>query len=68
MGTPDYVEENNNFQNGTSFEAKKPVKITAMADTRSASGFVGGRSNQSMKPSDNDAASYLPLKKENVRA
>lgn len=67
MGTPDYVEDNN-FQNGTSHEAKKPVKITAMAEARSTSGFVGGRSNQSMKPSDNDTASYLPLKQENVRA
>lgn len=67
MGSPDYVEDNT-FQNGTSYEAKKPVKITAMADVRSASGFVGGHSNQSMKPSDNDAASYfLPLKQDNTK-
>lgn len=66
IGTPEYVEESA-FQNGTSLQAKKPVKITTMTDARSASGFVGGRSNQSMKPSDNDAASYLPTKQEITR-
>lgn len=30
-----------------------------MGDARSASGFVGNRSLQSIKASDNDAASYL---------
>ena len=56
MESPDYVQEQDR---ATALEAKKPIKFTNMSDARSASGNVGIGSQQSIKPSDNDAASYL---------